>query len=101
MQQKGLLLKKGTIADSTIIAAPATAKNQEKRRDPGAHQVKKGNKWQFGYETHIGVDKDSGYLGAEKREDAITKNNSGKRIRYKLNRRPSQKKEIQQVAGSA
>lgn len=33
---------------------------------------------------------DSGYLGASKREDAILKNRSGKRIRYKLNRRPSQ-----------
>ena len=33
---------------------------------------------------------DSGYLGAAKREDAVTKNSSGKRIRYKLNRRPSQ-----------
>ena len=33
---------------------------------------------------------DSGYLGADKREDAVTKNKSGKRIQYKLNRRPSQ-----------
>ena len=33
---------------------------------------------------------DSGYLGAAKREDAITKNDAGKRIRCKLNRRPSQ-----------
>lgn len=36
---------------------------------------------------------DSGYLGAAKREDAITQNNSGNRIRYKLNRRTSQIKE--------
>ena len=33
---------------------------------------------------------DSGYLGAEKREDAVKKNANGKRIRYKINRRPSQ-----------
>lgn len=33
---------------------------------------------------------DSGYLGAEKREDAMKKNKNGKRIRYKINRRPSQ-----------
>lgn len=33
---------------------------------------------------------DSGYLGADKREDAVKKNRQGKRIRYKLNRRPSQ-----------
>ena len=33
---------------------------------------------------------DSGYLGAEKREDAVLFNAQGKRIRYKINRRPSQ-----------
>lgn len=35
---------------------------------------------------------DSGYLGAEKREDAVLHNNSGKKIKYKTNRRPSQSK---------
>ena len=35
---------------------------------------------------------DSGYLGAEKREDAVTVNTAGKRIRYKINRRPTQSK---------
>ena len=124
LQQKGLLLKKGTIVDSTIIAAPSSTKNREKQRDPDAHQAKKGNQWHFGYKAHIGVDRDSGlvhtlevtaanvhdvtmtsklltgeetavygdsgYLGAAKREDAITKNSSGKHICYKINRRPSQ-----------
>ena len=123
LQQRGLLLKKGTIVDSTIIAAPPSTKNREKQRDPDAHQVKKGNTWHFGYKAHIGVDTDSGivhtlevtganvhdvtmtpklltgeeenvygdsgYLGADKREDAVKKNRQGKRIRYKLNRRPS------------
>ena len=32
----------------------------------------------------------SGYLGAEKRKDAVTKNRQGKKIKYKINRRPSQ-----------
>ena len=35
---------------------------------------------------------DSGYLGAEKREEAITRNTAGKKIKYKINRRPSQSK---------
>ena len=35
---------------------------------------------------------DSGYLGAEKRTEAVTINKSGKRIHYKINRRPSQSK---------
>ena len=126
LEAKGLILKKGTIVDSTIIAAPSSTKNREKKRDPEAHQTKKGNTWHFGYKAHIGVDKtsglvhhvettaanvsdvtvvpkllygeeetvhgDAGYLGAEKREDAVTRNKHGKKICYKINRRPSQSK---------
>jgi IS5 family transposase len=124
LQQKGLLLKKGTIVDSTIIEAPSSTKNAEKQRDPDAHQVKKGNEWHFGYKAHVGADKDSGlvhtlkvtaanvhdvsvaselltgneesvygdsgYLGAEKREDAVVRNKQGRKIKYRINRRPSQ-----------
>ncbi len=35
---------------------------------------------------------DSGYLGAEKRKEAVVRNEDGKKIRYKINRRPSQYK---------
>ena len=90
---RGLILKKGTIVDSTIIAAPTSTKNKERKRDSDAHQTRKGNAWYFGYKAHIGVNKDSGYLGAEKREEAIAKNHSGKPIKYKWNRRPSQSKD--------
>ena len=124
LEKKGLILKKGTIVDSTLIAASPSTKNKEGQRDPEAHQSKKGNNWHFGYKAHIGVDRDtglvhhiettagnvhdvtetshmlsgdeeevygdSGYLGAEKRNDAITVNKKGKRIRYKINKRPSQ-----------
>ncbi|MBR0509323.1 MAG: IS5 family transposase [Clostridia bacterium] len=128
LKERGLILKKGTIVDSTIISAPSSTKNKEKKRDPDAHQTKKGNTWHFGYKAHIGVDRDSGlvhtvkatpanvhdvnmtsellhgeeetvngdsgYLGAEKREDAIVRNNKGKKIRYQINRRPSQIKKL-------
>ncbi len=57
-----LILQKGTIVDSTLIAAPSSTKNQKKERDPQAHQVKKGNQWYFGYKEHIGVDADSGLV---------------------------------------
>ena len=126
LKKRGLLLKKGTIVDSTIIEAPSSTKNKDKQRDPDAHSVKKGADRHFGYKEHIGVDKDTGivhhivvtpanvhdvtgtqdlftieeeivygdseYLGAEKRENAITKNKQGKKIKYKTNRRPSQSK---------
>lgn len=55
LEAKGLLLKKGTIVDSTIIAAPSSTKNRDHQRDPEAHQVKKGNAWHFGYKAHIGA----------------------------------------------
>ena len=126
LEARGLMLKKGTIVDSSIIAAPGSTKNREKKRDPEAHQTKKGNTWYFGYKAHIGVDKnsglvhhveataanvhdvtmvpkllhgeevsvhgDSGYLGAQKREDAIIRNSRGEKIQYKINRRVSQSK---------
>ena len=124
LTNRGLILKKGTIVDSTIISAPSSTKNKEKKRDPDAHSVKKGTAWYFGYKAHIGVDKDSGlvhhvevtsanvhdvemtpklmtgdeseiygdsgYIGAEKRQDAIIRNRQGKKIRYKQNRKPTQ-----------
>ena len=126
LQKCNLMLKKGTIVDSTLIAAPSSTKNKEKQRDPEAHSVKKGNQWYFGYKEHIGVDADSGlvhtvettsanvhdsnmvaellqgaeedvygdsgYLGAEKKDDAILVNNEEHPIRYQINKRPSQLK---------
>lgn len=128
LSEKGLILKRGTIVDSTLIAAPSSTKNKDKKRDSDAHSVKKGNQWHFGYKAHIGVDKDSGlvhhlevtsanvhdvtivpkllhgeekdvngdsgYVGAEKREGAIIRNKQGKKIKYKINRKPSQIKKL-------
>lgn len=39
--ERGLILKKGTIVDSTFIEAPSSTKNQKKERDPDAHSSKK------------------------------------------------------------
>ena len=62
LSEKGLILKRGTIVDSTLIDAPSSTKNKDKKRDKDAHSVKKGNQWHFGYKAHIGVDKDSGLV---------------------------------------
>jgi len=62
LSRKGLLLKKGSIVDATIIAAPSSTKNAEGERDPEMHQTKKGNQWHFGMKAHIGVDVDSGLV---------------------------------------
>ena len=128
LTKRGLILRKGTIVDSTIISAPSSTKNASRQRDSEAHQTKKGNMYYFGFKAHIGVDDssglvhtvkvtpankhdvtmtaelmhgdeerlygDSGYLGADKRENAILKNRSGKKIKYIINRRPSQSKNL-------
>jgi IS5 family transposase len=62
LARKGLLLKKGSIVDATIIAAPSSTKNADGERDPEMHQTKKGNQWHFGMKAHIGVDADSGLV---------------------------------------
>ena len=56
---RGLLLREGTLVDATLIAAPPSTKNKERKRDPEMHQTKKGNQWYFGMKAHIGADRDS------------------------------------------
>jgi IS5 family transposase len=48
LTRKGLLLKRGTMVDATIIEAPTSTKNASGERDPEMHQTKKGNEWHFG-----------------------------------------------------
>lgn len=57
LEERGLLLKQGTIVDATIIAAPSSTKNQARRRDPEMRQTRKGNTWHFGMKVHVGTDK--------------------------------------------
>ena len=59
LESEGLILHRGTIVDSTLIASPSSTKNKEKSRDPEAHQSKKGNQWHFGYKAHIGMTPES------------------------------------------
>lgn len=126
--ERGLILKKGTIVDSTFIEVPSSTKNQKKERNPEAHSSKKGNTWHFGYKAHIGVDResglvhhvkttaanehdvtsvsdlmygeedtlhgDSGYIGAQKRPEAIIRNKNGKKIKYVICRKPSSIKKL-------
>lgn len=128
LTERGLILKKGTIVDSTFIEAPSSTKNQKKERDPEAHSSKKGQTWHFGYKAHIGVDResglvhhvettpandhdvtavsrlmhgeeetlhgDSGYIGAQKRPEAIVRNKKGKKIKYIICRKPSTIKKL-------
>jgi IS5 family transposase len=40
-----------------LIAAPCSAKNKKRARDPDMHQTKKGNQWHFEMKAHIGADR--------------------------------------------
>jgi len=56
LSERGLFVGKGTIVDATIINAPSSTKNAEKKRDPQMHQTRKGKQWYFGMKMHTGVD---------------------------------------------
>lgn len=69
LEQKGLLLKRGTIVDATIIQSKNRPLSNEKREqlqeqssrpiDTDAHSTKKNGEYYFGYKGHIGVDEGS------------------------------------------
>jgi IS5 family transposase len=60
LQAHGMKVGTGTIVDATIIGAPSSTKNKDKKRDPEMHQTKKGQRWYFGMKLHIGVDAQTG-----------------------------------------
>jgi len=62
LQGQGLKVGAGTIVDATIIGAPSSTKNADKKRDPEMHQPRKGKgkQWYFGMKLHIGVDSHTG-----------------------------------------
>ncbi len=61
-EEKGWIMRGGSIVDATIIAAPSSTKNATGTRDPQMRQTKKGNQWHFGMKAHIGTDAGTGYV---------------------------------------
>jgi IS5 family transposase len=59
LAENGLKVSRGTSVDATIIDAPSSTKNKDKKRDPDMHQTRKGNHWYFGMKAHVGVDSKS------------------------------------------
>ena len=62
MVASGHIMKGGTIVDATIIDAPSSIKNADRKRDPEMHSAKKENQWRFGMKCHVGVDAGSGLV---------------------------------------
>ena len=89
LMERRLILKKGTIVDSTIgVDKDSGLTHHVEVTAANEHDVAVCHKLLTGEEET--VHGDSGYLGAGKREDAVVRNHKGKKIKYTINRRPSQ-----------
>lgn len=68
LEAQGLIVKKGTLVDATIIAAasrrppPSAGSKPRLAREPGASFTRKNGKAHFGYRLHVGVDQGSGLI---------------------------------------
>lgn len=68
LDAKGLMLKKGTLLDASIVAATHKPPRREAGmgsphpKEPGADWANKGGKSFFGYKMHVGVDQGSGLI---------------------------------------
>jgi IS5 family transposase len=64
LDAKGLILRKGTLIDATLLAAASrkpshkAGKAAKLEREPGASWTRKNGKSHFGYRLHIGADQD-------------------------------------------
>ncbi len=56
LSDRGMMISEGTIVDATIIHAPASTKNKDRKRDPEMASTKKGNTFHFGMKAHVGSD---------------------------------------------
>ena len=62
LRERGLLMNQGTWVDATLIAAPASTKNQDHARDAERGHTRKGQPYYFGAKAHLGVDAASGWV---------------------------------------
>lgn len=72
LEKAGLRLQRGTIVDATLIAAPSSTKNAQKKRDPEMSSTRKNNQWHFGMKASIGVDAQNGLVHSVKTGTAKT-----------------------------
>ena len=66
LEAQGMMVKRGTLIDATIIEAQARRPQSEagarSGTDPDAAWTKKGKRGRFGYKMHIGMDAGSGLI---------------------------------------
>jgi len=66
LDKKGLLIRKGTMVDATIIrtSCKPPSGGEQSEADPEAGWTKKNDEYTYGYKAHIGVDEESGLVVA-------------------------------------
>jgi len=64
LEEKGVLLRKGTLVDATIIKANVKPPSggEQSTKDPEAGWTKKNTTYTYGYKAHIGSDEGSGLV---------------------------------------
>jgi transposase, IS5 family len=68
LEKRGLVLKRGTLLDATIVEAQASKPSMQagigakSEVDPDADWTRKGGKSYFGYKAHVAVDEGSGII---------------------------------------
>jgi IS5 family transposase len=68
LEARGLMLKKGTLMDASIVAATHKPPRRDAGmgashpREPGADWTSKNGKSYFGYKMHVGIDEGSGLI---------------------------------------
>lgn len=63
LEAKGLLVKKATIIDATLVEAATSKPRQgEKGEDEDASYTSKGGKAYYGYKAHVASDADGGFI---------------------------------------
>lgn len=68
LDEQGLIIRKGTLVDATIVAAahkpprPEAGLGRSHPDEPGADWTKKNGRSHFGYKLHVGVDEGSGLI---------------------------------------
>jgi IS5 family transposase len=68
LDDQGLIMRKGTILDATIIEAQASRPrkgDKTSKVDKDARFTKKGGKSWFGYKAHVGMDEGSGLIRSQ------------------------------------
>ena len=63
LEEKGLMVKAGTLMDATLVESQGRrVSSEEKATDKDAAWTRKGGRHHYGYKVHVGVDEGSGLI---------------------------------------